>query len=153
MKPFFLILFTIGLTSSSSAQCDTSLWKHVYWNERLIIKQPCVTVTGTVKAVISELDGDCHIRLKLDSGQAGMMNAKNYSDQDSCFVAEIVCQHASKQPGSGSACKGYVNNVQEPSVGHHIKATGVYVMDNGYPGYRHGWMEIHPASKIEVTGK
>jgi hypothetical protein len=150
---YLCLFFVLSFADVSYAQCDTSMWRHVYWNKRLIIKKPCITVTGTVKAVINELDGDCHIRLKLDAGQDSLMNAKNYSKEDSCFVVEIICQHTSTQPGSGSACKGYVNNITEPTVGQHIKATGVYVMDNGYPGYRHGWMEIHPASKIEVITK
>ena len=146
----FLLILTLGIGSSAFAQCDTTLWKHVYWSKRLIVKQKCLTVTGTVKTIFNELDGDCHIRIKLDAGQDSLMNSKNFTKQDSCFVIEIVCEHNPKQPGSGYACKGYVNNVTVPTIGEHIKATGVYVKDNGYPGYRHGWMEIHPASRIEA---
>jgi hypothetical protein len=146
---FFFILITLISLTSAFSQCDTSLWQHAYWNKRLIVKQKCLTVTGTVKTIINEPDGDCHIRLKLDAGQDSLMNAKNYSKQDSCFVLEIVCEHTATQPGSAYACKGYVNKVQVPNIGQHIQATGVYVKDNGYPGYRHGWMEVHPVSAIK----
>src|SRR5580693_4258836 len=56
-------------------QCDPTLWSHVYHAPRLIVKQPCVTVTGTIvdatagkksDGVRHEADGDTHGWLKVD---------------------------------------------------------------------------------------
>lgn len=53
----------------AAAQCDTSLWNHVYNPERLIVKQQCIAVTGTIvdatngrrrDGVRHEADGDTH---------------------------------------------------------------------------------------------
>jgi hypothetical protein len=39
------------------AGCDSSLWAHVYHSERLIVKQQCATVTGTI---VDATDGKKH---------------------------------------------------------------------------------------------
>ena len=43
------------------------------------------------------------------------------------------------------ACKGYVNNVELPKVGDHVKVTGSYVIDS-----HNGWAEIHPITEIVI---
>ena len=53
--------------------------EHVYHPDRLQLRNPCMTVTGTVAAVRSEPDGDYHILLRLDPPFAGLINARNVS--------------------------------------------------------------------------
>jgi hypothetical protein len=37
-----------AIPPGAAAQCDDSLWKHVYNPQRLIVKQMCISVTGTI---------------------------------------------------------------------------------------------------------
>src|SRR5437899_7890589 len=53
--------------------------EHVYHPDRLQLRNPCMTVTGSVEAVIAEADGDYHIRLRLDSQFADLLHAGNGS--------------------------------------------------------------------------
>ena len=66
----------IGIAQGS---CDNTLWQHVYHPTRLIVKQQCLAVTGTIvdatngteqDGVRHEADGDTHGWLKLDSRSA-----------------------------------------------------------------------------------
>ena len=54
----------------------------------------------------AEKDGDFHIRIKLDVGQSGFLNAKNMSDQHGDLVVESVCMHSVTQSEAVAACKG-----------------------------------------------
>src|SRR5205807_9114160 len=56
-------------TSGTATQCDDTLWDHVYHPQRLIVKQQCISVTGTIvdatngkkpDGVRHEADGDTH---------------------------------------------------------------------------------------------
>ena len=58
--------------SSSLAQCDPSLWQHVYDPSRLQLIKNCVTVTGTITNIQAETDGDYHVLVKLDAQYANM---------------------------------------------------------------------------------
>jgi uncharacterized protein YgiM (DUF1202 family) len=50
-----------GLTTDNNAKCDDALWNHVYHSHRLIVKQQCVTVTGTI---VDATNGKgCRLRL------------------------------------------------------------------------------------------
>ena len=65
--------------SSTSSDCDPQLWKYVYHTNRFTIYDNCKTVSGTVKAIHNEKDGDVHIQLSLDSGSSELVNTKNIS--------------------------------------------------------------------------
>ena len=109
----------------------------------LKVIEQCKTVTGTVMAVKREKDGDYHIRVKLDSGQENLLNEKNIQVQHGCLVLEIICGCEVTQKDAIEPCQGYVNNVRVPEKGEHVQVTGSYVYDA-----EHGWMEIHPVTKI-----
>jgi hypothetical protein len=90
-----------ALAPSAVGECDSSLWLHVYHAGRLLIKQECVAVTGTIvdatdgkkhDGVRHEADGDTHGWLKLDSGFEDLLNAGNQSDEGGNLVFEIVCR-------------------------------------------------------------
>ncbi len=98
-----------------------------------------MTVSGVVTSVLSEPDGDYHIRLKLDSQFSGLINGGNVSGQHGDLLLEPVCEHPVIQPDAVTTCVGVAPSVPLPAVGIHAVATGAYVLDT-----THGWMELHP---------
>jgi hypothetical protein len=150
MKIFYcsVLLVILAFPSISHAQnpCDGSLWKHVWEPGRLSIIESCKTVTGVIVQRIPVPDGDEHMRLRLDPGQPGLLNAENVKGEDSCLVLEIICHHVALRPAALGYCKGCKNNIKVPKKGAHVRVTGTYVTDNGK---HHGWREIHPVYSIE----
>jgi Bacterial SH3 domain len=146
---------TPATTLTASTGCDDNLWDHVYNPQRLIVKQKCITVTGTIvdatkgrrhDGVRKEADGDSHGWLKLDPGFDNLINAGNKSNEGGNLVFEIVCLFPVTQADAIAACKSFNNPLTIPAVGSHVRITGSYVQDNNHAK----WMEIHPVSKIEV---
>ncbi len=136
-------------------QCDSSLWNHVYHPARLIVKQQCIAVTGTIvdatkgtehDGVRHEADGDTHGWLKVDAGFENLLNAGNLSDEGGNLVFEIVCRFPVTQPDAKTACKNYTDHVTLPAVNSHVRIVGTYVQDT----FHAKWMEIHPVTSIEV---
>ena len=62
-------------------------------------------VSGVVRKVKSELDGDIHIRLYIKDKELLTKNNEKYEDE--CLVLEIICAKKS----IFSACKNYKNNI------------------------------------------
>jgi hypothetical protein len=141
---------------STTAQCDDTLWDHVYNPQRLIVKQQCIAVTGTTvdatngknaDGVRHEADGDTHGWLKLDPAFTNLLNAGNLSDEDGNMVFEIVCKYRVTQADAKAACPlTFHNQVQLPPVGSHVRVIGTYVQDTNHSK----WMEIHPVTSITV---
>jgi len=127
--------------------CDDSLSQHVYNPQRIQVVEKCIAVTGTIHHVKKEQDGDEHIQLTLDSGFSGLLNDKNNAAQATCLVVEPICQNAVTQPDAMAACRDFHSDVDIPKKGAHVRVLGSYVWDTESG---HGWMEIHPATKIEV---
>lgn len=143
---------------ATSAQCDASLWTHVYNPQRLIVKQQCMAVTGTIvdatygrerDGVRHEADGDTHGWLDVDPQFKNLLNAGNLSDEGGNLVFEIVCKYHVRQADAVAACGGYHATLQLPPVGTHVRIIGTYVQDT----YHAQWMEIHPVTSIEVLSQ
>jgi hypothetical protein len=143
--------------SAGSSGCDDNLWNYVYNPQRLIVKQKCVTVTGTIQdatngkepdGVRHEADGDTHGWLKLDPGFENLLNAGNKSDEGGNLVFEIVCKFKVTQTDAEGSpgCKGYKSALTIPPVGSHVRIVGTYVQDNNHAK----WMEIHPVTSITL---
>ena len=132
----------------TSPGCDDKLWNFVYDPTRLVVLDKCKTVTGTIVERNADPDGDEHMLLKLDAGQEALLKKRNYSKKEGNLVIEAVCINNITRKRAMGACKGYVNNVQLPQVGDHVKVTGSYVLDS-----HNGWTEIHPISKVEIFNK
>jgi uncharacterized protein YraI len=142
--------------TETAARCDASLWTHVYNPQRLIVKDACVAVTGTIVDATSgrktdgvrhEADGDTHGWLKLDRAFAQLIDDGNRSDEDSNLVFEIVCHFHVTQADAKAACPAsYRSPVVLPPVGSHVRVVGSYVQDNNHAR----WMEIHPVTLITV---
>lgn len=133
--------------SSSQGQCDESLWDHVYNPTRLQIVDLCKTVTGTIGSIKVENDGDFHIRLRVDSQFASMINAANVNGQFGDLVLEPICQNPVTQLDAIAACTNFHQNMHIPPVGTHVRVTGSYVLDQDHGG----WAEIHPVTSIMAT--
>lgn len=146
---------TANPQSPTSAQCDDGLWTHVYNPQRLIVKQKCIAVTGTIvdatngkrrDGVRHEADGDTHGWLDVDPQFKNLLNAGNLSDEGGNLVFEIVCKYHVKQADAIAGCNSYQATVQIPPVGSHVRITGTYVQDTNHSQ----WMEIHPVTSIEI---
>jgi hypothetical protein len=130
--------------TGSPAGCDAGLWQHIYHPYRLHVVSQCKTVTGTVRDVTYEPDGDVHIRVVV---AASLVNQANDAYQDGDLVAEVICYGTVTQADAMAACRGYRSTVTIPAAGDTVQVTGSYVLDAD-----HGWMEVHPVSSIAVTG-
>jgi hypothetical protein len=143
--------------SASMVGCGDGLWKHVYHPSRLLVKQDCVTVTGTIvdatahqshhqsDGVRHEGDGDTHGWLKVDAPFAALINAGNVSDEEGNLVFELVCHYTVTQTDAQSACAGFADHTTIP-VGAHVAITGTFVQEKNHKK----WNEIHPVSRIKV---
>lgn len=145
-----------AVPAAGAGACDGTLWNHVYHPTRLIVKNACVTVTGTIvdatagrkpDGVRHEADGDTHGWLKVDPQFKDMLNAGNTSAEGGNLVFEIVCRFPVTQKDAKSACKGYSDHVQLPPVGSHVSVVGTFVQDT----FHAQWNEIHPVTSISIA--
>lgn len=130
----------------TSACINPEPLKHVYNPGRLVVLDPCKTVSGTVAKMIKEKDGDTHIRLKVDSQYADTINQANVNGQGGNLVVEIVCAFEVTQADAINACSGYENKISVPAVNEHVIITGQFVSDTEHGG----WNEIHPVYGINI---
>jgi hypothetical protein len=145
-------------SAAAATGCDASLWQHVYKPTRLINKQDCITVTGTIVDATAnqkvhhadgmrhEGDGDTHGWLKLDPQFTNLLNPGNTSNEGGNLVFEVVCHFSVTQADAVAACKGFKSSITIPPVGSHVAITGSYVQDTNHAK----WMEIHPVTSIVV---
>ena len=131
--------------NNTTVDCDTSLLKYVYNPERLEIVDKCKKVTGMIEESSANDDGDQHMLLKLDNGQDDLLTKKNIKKKQGDLVIEAVCANKTTLLKVGNTCNGYINHIQLPKVGDHVRVTGSLVIDS-----HNGWAEIHPITKIEV---
>jgi uncharacterized protein YraI len=148
---------TAPSTSDNTGQCDDTLWDRVYNPQRLIVKQKCIAVTGTIvdatngkhsDGVRHEADGDTHGWLNVDSEFKNLLNAGNASAEGGNLVFEIVCKFPVTQADAVASCPStYKSPVEIPPVGSHVRIVGSYVQDTNHAK----WMEIHPVTSITVV--
>lgn len=131
--------------TNTTINCDTALWRYVYEPARLQVIDYCKTVTGVIEESSADDDGDQHMLLKLDNGQEDLLTKKNKKKKQGDLVIEAVCANKVMLKKVGSTCNGYINHIQLPKVGDHVKVTGSLVNDT-----HNGWNEIHPITKIEI---
>lgn len=99
---------------------------------------------GPVTELRWEPDGDLHILL---ATRPGLVNAANDQYEHGDLVLEEICQGSVTQPDAVTACHGVPHNLTVPSAGDRVLVSGSYVLD-----IDHGWMEIHPVTRLTVTG-
>jgi len=137
-------------------QCDAAITTHVYHPQRLIVKQDCISVIGTIVDATAtekkkqsdgtrhEPDGDTHGWLKLDPGSENLLNSGNINDEGGNLVFEIICKFPVTQGDAKAACQDYTDHVKLPPVGTHVRIVGRYVQDS----FHGQWNEIHPVTSI-----
>jgi hypothetical protein len=125
--------------------CDAELWNHVYRKARLHVVESCIAVTGVVRHIKREADGDDHIQLAVDSEFSKLLNERNKTAQGNTLILEPVCQWPPTISDSHVACRDFHSPISVPKAGEKIRVVGSYVLDT-----EGGWMEIHPVSSIEV---
>lgn len=92
---------------------------------------------------LKEKDGDFHVRLKLDPGHdADLINDKNNSIQGGNLVFERICVNKVTQKSAMKACKDFHQKIMLPN---HVEVIGIHMLDT-----EHGWLEIHPVTKIKL---
>ena len=123
------------------AKPENEFWKHVYSKDRLVVIQDSTTVTGIIQNISAELDGDIHVRIKLDSQYTHMLIKNNYKHENKCLIVEFICMN----PSPHKACDGYDNNMGLPIIGDYVEILGTYVLDK-----RHNITEIHPVYSWKV---
>jgi hypothetical protein len=145
--------------TAPSTECDSSISAHVYHPNRLILKQECIAVTGTIVDATAtqskhqadgtrhEKDGDTHGWLKVDSGFENLLNSGNINDEDGNLVFEIICRFPVTQTDAKTACQGYTDRISLPPVGSHVRIVGRFVQDT----FHGQWNEIHPVTSITVA--
>ena len=131
--------------NNTAIDCDTTFWKYVYNPERLQVIDKCKTVTGVIEESSADEDGDQHMLLKLDNGQEDLLTKKNTKKKQGDLVIEAVCANKTTLGKVGNTCNGYINKIQIPKLGDHVRVTGSLVNDT-----HNGWNEIHPITKIEI---
>lgn len=118
----------------------TSQDEYVYHPLRLHVLQSCIRVSGVVRAIRTENDGDLHIQLQLDPQYQDLLEPAN-SLEDGDLVIEPVCVKLPIQPDAFATCVGDVHPLTSlPTIGQHVWMEGRYVLD-----LEHGsWAELHP---------
>jgi hypothetical protein len=128
---------------------------------RLHVRARCITVHGIVGCInVDKGDGDTHLGLLLDPGQAKYLTPGNAawqcsSDQGSPtaprLLLEIIPQHCIVRKDN-CADRGHFTDPKTPANGAHVTVTGPWVQDTAhFHGYTM-WSEIHPVWKIAVEG-
>jgi hypothetical protein len=117
----------------------------VYFKARLHIVEGCIAVTGTIRHIKREADGDDHIQLAVDPEFSKLLNERNKTAQADSLILEPICQGSVTQEDAEAACRDFHSPVEVPKAGSKVRVVGSYVFDS-----QQGWMEIHPVSSIEV---
>jgi hypothetical protein len=131
--------------AAAASGCNAELWDHVYRKARLHIIEGCISVTGTIRHIKREADGDDHIQLAVDPEFSKLLNERNKTAQGDTLILELICQGPVTQEDAEAACHDFHSTVDVPKAGTKVRVVGSYVLDS-----QQGWMEIHPVSSIEV---
>src|SRR5215471_1797328 len=131
--------------TAAATGCEAELWNHVYRKTRLRVVEGCIAVTGTVRHIKREADGDDHIQLAVDPEFSKLLNERNKTAQGNTLIVEPICQSFATQADAEAACHDFHSPVDVPNAGAKVRVVGSYVLDTAQ-----GWMEIHPVSSIEV---
>ena len=140
-EPHLVYFFQKGADTHATSPCNSSLWNYNAEEEQVIT--PCVTFTGVVQSTHAEDDGDQNIQLRPDPEYIHLINTWNIVGQWGNIALEPICENPSSKKSFRKACAGYVSSINLPHTGEHISVTGSYGAD------KHGWVEIHPVTKIE----
>jgi hypothetical protein len=124
---------TAGATHPSYCPAKGHALDGVYHPSRLVIMKVCLRASGVIDHIVLEQDGDLHIRFRLTSTYAGLINSVNTAKQHGDLVVEFM-------PRDGG-------HLPKPAVGDHVTFVGAWVTDT-----EHGWNELHPVWREILNG-
>ena len=141
-------VWPVALTTNAvgdSGSCNAAIWPHLHTPSRfrrpIFYAYPCVTVQGRVV--------DVHELASKDGGDGDygfqMLNEKTGKG----IHVEIVCAHRPEDYSAVEACRGYHNEIPQPTLGQRILVTGWWVIDKGH-GLWEFQQEIHPVSSLTI---
>lgn len=136
--------------SSVTGSCDPGDQQpYVYSPDRLVLRQACIHVTGTVAEIRYEADGDVHVLVNLDSQYQNLLTPANANDHG-LLVVEAICRSTPTQADAIDPCSHDPDPVRNiPSVGEYVWIEGRYVTDSDHGG----WAEIHPLGRWGDVGQ
>jgi hypothetical protein len=149
---FFLILI-VGVStwlyspilqnagSSNGYDCSRM---HIYIPRRLDFRG-CRTVTGTIKQIKVEPDGDSHALLMLDDQFKSILTQQNYLKQQGYLVIEDTCHDKPNDLLIYLTCFNYVSKLPSPILNKRYEITGNYVIDD----WHGSWAEIHGVAELK----
>lgn len=117
---------------------------HIYLPTRLDFKG-CRTVTGTIRRVKVEPDGDSHALLELDAQYTGLLTSQNYHLQHGYLVVEDTCHYQPSNFLLHVVCLNYRSSLPNPIINNRYEITGNYVIDD----WHGSWAEIHGVSELK----
>lgn len=132
----------VGPTEAPVACTPTDQDKYVYHPYRLDAQAACIRVTGVVKAVRTEADGDLHILLALDPAFRHLLTPANQGVELGDLVIEPVCVRNVTQTDAIDICNADPDPLAPPFpvTGERVWMAGRYVFDLDHGG----WAELHP---------
>lgn len=118
---------------------------NVYSPERLVMVNPCMTVTGVVAAIAHDADGDTRVELALDYGLEAVLNMANLTSLNGHLDVRFVCTDPIGAIAA-QACAAYRSAPALPAVGAHVQLTGPLVRDKVS-----GLNQIHPVWAVSAV--
>ena len=106
---------SVGAKAAAASGCNAELWDHVYRKTRLRIVEGCIAVTGTIRHIKRETDGDDHIQLAVDPEFAKLLNERNRTAQGDTLILEPICQGPVTQADAEAACHDFHSPVDVPN--------------------------------------
>ncbi|MBI3495083.1 hypothetical protein HY065_00440 [Candidatus Berkelbacteria bacterium] len=119
---------------------------HVWLWPRLLMMNPCVTVSGTVGAMGNSDDGDFDFLLAPDPRYISTLGRANYTKQKGNLVIEIVCAKPATNMLAKPYCHDYTNTLALPKTGDRITVSGAFLKDLLHGG----WHELHPVYQLTI---
>lgn len=139
-------IVVVNVLYISTPTCDSLFISHTYnWNN-LTLKQPCVTMTGTIQLILPPSqtgDGDAHIYILPDSPYINLVYSP--TTFPNWLNVEETCVGTPLDTTVDPYCSNWTNPLYLPNIGEHVRCTGPWVFDP-----THGWNEIHPVCDMEL---
>jgi hypothetical protein len=113
---------------------------YVYSPSRLRVLSPCLRMTGTVRGISVEHDGDRHLNVELDPQYESLLTPGNEA-QFNRLVVEPICVGGGDEPAVAAECATDPDPIEAiPEIGERVWFEGRYVLDSNH----FYWAELHP---------
>jgi hypothetical protein len=154
MVPPSTMAYAIG-TTTTNAQCDSSLWQYENKTEVTQVISVCVTVSGTILNILradEAQDEQVNIRLKLDPQYSNYSGSK-LNDIFLTILPEQECFERFNQ-NTQNVDSLYCSDpkLRDMKIGNHVVVSGSYVVVNDTEGGQTAKMKlIMPVTSINMV--